>query len=333
MTPTIQADRIFSFTLVSASSVDKYPGVGLSPQRNTLIYLIKDSFGIPVLIVSNDLSEPMEATILVDKHSPTQHGTIICSKHGNLMCDIFDVGLLLFTLSYYCLASFQYHLHSWDFPSPAKEDIPSTQYNMLICFWTSYIISYIIAAIDNLQDITLQKDSFVFFFLLSIASHLQHIISHLGCVSLKPICSLEVKLPPTDRSPVVPSPVWSFLALKGCVRWVPFGCHYHRWTFLFGHSEFSENATDRQNDDMLTLPKKLTKSNGPQNKMMGLSVRKDNGTLTKIAIFGINSFRKPGESGDWGSQGPKSSSNFRKYSPQTKWTPNVLLQSAFYKAA
>ena len=49
---------------------------------------------------------------------------------------------------------------------------------------------------------------------------------------------------------------------------------------------------------MLTLPKKLTKSNGPQNTMMGLSVRKDNGTLTKMAIFGINSFRKPGESGD-----------------------------------
>lgn len=236
MTPTIQAGRLFSFTLVSASSVDKYPGVGLSPQRNKLIYLIKDSFGIPVLIVSNDLSEPMEATILVDKHSPHNMGQLY-AQNMVIWCVIFLM------LLYYCLRLVtivwlpsNIILHSWDFSSPAKEDIPSTQYNMLICFWTSsiYSISYIIAAIDNLQDITLQKDSFVFFFLLSIASHLQHIISHLGCVSLKPICSLEVKLPPTDRSPVVPSPVWRFLALKGCVRWVPFGCHYHRWTFLFG---------------------------------------------------------------------------------------------------
>ena len=61
-----------------------------------------------------------------------------------------------------------------------------------------------------------------------------------------------------------------------------------------GTQSFSENATDRQNDDMLTLPKKLTKSNGPQNTMMGLSVRKDNGTLTKMAIFGINSLENLG---------------------------------------
>lgn len=191
-----------------------------------------------------------------------------------------------------------------------------------------YSISYIIAAIDNLQDITLQKDSFVFFFLLSTASHLQHIISHLGCVSLKPICSLEVKLPPTDQSPVVPSPVSCFLALKGCVRWVPFGCHYHRWTFLFGHSEFSENATDHQNDGMFTLPKKLTKSNGPQNKMMGLSVRKDNGTLTKMAIFGINSFRKPGESGDGDPKLPNLLAISGSTRAKQNESPGVFLQSS-----
>ena len=38
--PTIQAGEIFSFTPVSVSSVDKYPSVGLSPQRNELTYLI-----------------------------------------------------------------------------------------------------------------------------------------------------------------------------------------------------------------------------------------------------------------------------------------------------
>ena len=57
--------------------------------------------------------------IPVDKHSTSQHGTIIQSKHGNLMCDIYDSGLLLFTIVWY---PSNIILHSWDSSSSPKED-------------------------------------------------------------------------------------------------------------------------------------------------------------------------------------------------------------------
>ncbi len=66
------------------------------------------------------------------------------------------------------------------------------------------------------HDITLQMDSCVFSALFSIASHLSSILSPPW------MCQ------PIDRSP------WFPHRRQGRVRWVPFGCHYHRWTLLFG---------------------------------------------------------------------------------------------------
>ena len=57
----------------------------------------------------------------------------------------------------------------------------------------------------------------VFFLLCFLLPHtFQAFFQHLGCVN------------PLDRSP------WFPHRRQGRVRWVPFGCHYHRWTLLFG---------------------------------------------------------------------------------------------------